>query len=189
MDNLVYWGQDQLKSWKGQAGLVQKTQKPVLSALAEQSRVSADQKMRAQFQAKLAGVCEDMCKEVGAYPQCSQCAGFTPPDSTPGVMTWAELLEHMDNLVYWGQDQLKSWKGQAALLQKPVMSAIAQKTETSEQACVAADLSNRMKVQAKLAGVCEEMCKEVGAYPQCSQCKGFTPPDSTPGVMTWAELL
>merc|ERR1712203_1166537 len=26
------------------------------------------------------------------------------PDSTPGVMTWEELLEHMDNLVAWGQD-------------------------------------------------------------------------------------
>merc|ERR1719272_2901610 len=53
-------------------------------------------------------MCEDMCKEVGSYPNCAQCAGFVPPDSTPGVMTWEELLEHMDNLVGWGHDQLKA---------------------------------------------------------------------------------
>merc|ERR1719455_22582 len=58
-----------------------------------------------------------MCKEVGAYPNCAQCAGFVPPDSTPGVMTWEELLEHMDNLVDWGPDQLKSWRKQASALQ------------------------------------------------------------------------
>merc|ERR1719330_2174012 len=30
---------------------------------------------------------EDMCKEVGAYPKCSQCLNFVAPDSTPGVVT------------------------------------------------------------------------------------------------------
>merc|ERR1740120_669215 len=166
MDNLVYWGQDQLKGWKGQAALLQK---PVVSAIAqktetsEQACVAADMSNRMKVQAKLAGVCEEMCKEVGAYPQCSQCAGFKPPDSTPGVMTWPELLQHMDNLVYWGQDQLKGWRTQSSALQKaehPVVSAIAQRSLSAEQACVAADLNNRMMVRAKLAGVCEEMCKE-----------------------------
>merc|ERR1719276_686212 len=74
-----------------------------------------DLKHRAQFQNKLAGVCEDMCKEIGAYPKCT-CPDFVPPDSTPGVMTWPELLEHMDNLSEWGHGELKKWTKQAASL-------------------------------------------------------------------------
>merc|ERR1719389_6435 len=58
-----------------------------------------------------------MCKEVGAYPKCAACPSFVPPDPTPGVMTWEELLTHMDNLADWGQDQLKAWGKQAGLLQ------------------------------------------------------------------------
>merc|ERR1719449_121449 len=55
-----------------------------------------------------------MCKEVGAYPKCAQCPKFVQPDATPGVMTWPELLEHMDNLVAWGQDSIKDWHKQAS---------------------------------------------------------------------------
>merc|ERR1719262_1451929 len=84
----------------------------------EQACEASDLQRRAQLQNKLAGLCEDMCKEVGAYPSCSGCAGFIPPDPTPGVMTWDELLEHMDNLVDWGNDELKSWRKQASQLQK-----------------------------------------------------------------------
>eukprot|EP00746_Dinoflagellata_sp_MGD_P125086 gnl/MRDRNA2_/MRDRNA2_59780_c0_seq2.p1 gnl/MRDRNA2_/MRDRNA2_59780_c0~~gnl/MRDRNA2_/MRDRNA2_59780_c0_seq2.p1 ORF type:complete len:115 (-),score=27.34 gnl/MRDRNA2_/MRDRNA2_59780_c0_seq2:35-379(-) len=84
----------------------------------EQACEASDLKRRAQLQSKLAGLCEEMCKEVGAYPNCANCEGFVPPDSTPGVMTWEELLEHMDNLVEWGHDQLKSWTKQASVLQK-----------------------------------------------------------------------
>jgi len=53
-----------------------------------------------------------MCKEIGAYPKC-ECPGFAPPDATPGVMTWDELNEHMDNLVAWGMDMLKKAKARA----------------------------------------------------------------------------
>jgi len=84
----------------------------------EKACEAMDLKHRGQVQSKLAGMCEDMCKEVGAYPNCAQCAGFVPPDPTPGVMTWEELLEHMDNLVDWGHDQLKAWAKQASALQK-----------------------------------------------------------------------
>merc|ERR1719428_2531678 len=80
---------------------------------AEQACEAEDLKHRMQFQNKLAGICEEMCKEVGAYPQCAQCPGFVAPDSTPGVMTWDELLEHMDNLVEWGSESIKSWKAVA----------------------------------------------------------------------------
>ena len=65
------------------------------------------------MQNKLAGLCEEMCKEVGSYPSCPGCPNFVPPDPTPGVMTWDELLTHMDNLSEWGRDQIKSWHAEA----------------------------------------------------------------------------
>jgi hypothetical protein len=153
------------------------------------SCVQADLSHRLSFQNKLAGICEDMCKEVGAYPQCAQCPGFVAPDSTPGVMTWDELLEHMDNLVEWGQGEIKGWKSQASALQKSSHVAFLAKVSESEKSCLEADLKLRGQLQNKMAGICEDMCKEVGAYPQCAQCPGFVAPDSTPGVMTWDELL
>jgi len=171
MDNLVSWGQDQIKGWHTTASALQ---------IEGQSCETMDVKRRAMVQNKLAGVCEDMCKEVGAYPKCAQCPDFVQPDGTPGVMTWDELLEHMDNLVSWGQDQIKGWhKTASALLQN----------KQSQKACTAEDLKQRVQLQNKLAGVCEDMCKEVGAYPKCAQCPDFVQPDGTPGVMTWEELL
>merc|ERR1719194_180930 len=83
------------------------------SAGEEKACVAEDLQHRMQLQNKLAGMCEEMCKEVGSYPDCAGCAGFIPPDPTPGVMTWEELLEHMDNLVDWGSDELKAWRKQA----------------------------------------------------------------------------
>merc|ERR1719191_1889535 len=147
-----------------------------------QSCVQEDLKHRAALQNKLAGVCVDMCKEVGAFPKCT-CPDFVPPDSTPGVMTWPELLEHMDNLSEWGHGELKAWSQQASALQRSQHVA-----STSEEACLAEDLQARTAVQGKLAGVCEDMCKEVGAFPKCS-CPDFKPPVSTPGVFTWPGLL
>merc|ERR1719245_1278462 len=123
-----------------------------------------------------------MCKEVRAFPKCT-CPGFVKPDSTPGVMTWPELLEYMDNLAAWGRDSIKGWKKQASVLQ-----TAQNKSTEGEAACAAEDLKHRAQLQNKLAGICDEMCKEVGAYPKCS-CPGFVKPDSTPGVMTWDELL
>merc|ERR1719267_144835 len=38
-------------------------------------------------------MCEDMCKEVGSYPECPGCPNFVPPDPTPGVMTKGWLKE------------------------------------------------------------------------------------------------
>ena len=51
---------------------------------------------------------QDMYKEVSAYPRCSGCPGSALPDSTPGVMTWDELLEHMENLFSWGHEEIKA---------------------------------------------------------------------------------
>merc|ERR1719321_906984 len=74
--------------------------------------LSEDLQHRIQLQNKLAGFCEDMCKEVGSFPKC-QCPNFAAPDSTPGVMTWPELLEHMDNLGEWGSGLIKDWTAAA----------------------------------------------------------------------------
>jgi len=166
MDNLSEWGHGELKAWTKQA-----------SALQTKAVVSEDLKHRAQLQNKLASICEDMCKEVGAYPKCNQCPNFVAPDATPGVMTWEELLTHMDNLSSWGHESIKGWKAQAA-------SAI-----QTQKAVSTEDAKLRAKLQNKLAGICEDMCKEVGAYPKCNQCPNFVAPDATPGVMTWEELL
>merc|ERR1712097_55908 len=97
----------------------------------EQACVAQEQKRRAQIQNKLAGACEDMCKEVGAYPKCA-CPGFVAPDATPGVMTWDELLEHMDNLSEWGHGELKAWAKRASSF----VGIKAQGTQ-SEATCVA----------------------------------------------------
>jgi len=180
MDNLAAWGQDELKSWHKTASALQTVKQAITQS--ETACVAADMQHRAKFQNKLAGICEDMCKEVGAYPKCAQCPDFVAPDSTPGVMTWDELLEHMDNLVSWGQDELKGWHKTASALQTS-------KAEQGEAACTSEDLKHRAQLQNKLAGICEDMCKEVGAYPKCAQCPDFVAPDSTPGVMTWDELL
>merc|ERR1719235_649821 len=55
-------------------------------------------------------VCVAICKATGAYPSCSGCSNFVPPDPTPGVMTWPEMFNRMDDLVDWGGDQLKQMR-------------------------------------------------------------------------------
>merc|ERR1712139_50041 len=149
MDNLSEWGHGELKAWRAQAssfvGLHAQGTQSAEACLAE------DLAHRMQVQNKLSGVCVDMCKEVGAFPKCT-CPDFVAPDSTPGVMTWPELLEHMDNLSEWGHGELKRWNAQASLIQQ------------SEKACLDEDLKHRVQFQNKLAGVCVDMCKEVGAF-------------------------
>jgi len=179
--NLSSWGQDTLKQWHSQAAMVQ----TIKSGQGEQACITADLKHRVEFQNTIVELCEDMCKNVGKYPNCD-CAGFVAPDSTPGVMTWDELREHMGNLVNWGHDTLKGWRQQASQLQKSKQTV--SKSLQGEQACVAEDLTRRRQVQNTLAEDCEDMCKNVGAYPDCT-CPNFVEPDSTPGVMTWEELL
>ena len=132
-------------------------------SLRETACLKEDVKNRAELQNKVAGVCEDMCKEVGAYPMCTQCPDFVQPDSTPGVMTWPELLEHMDNLAGWGQDELKGWHSQArALLQMKTSCA-------KQEKAVLALLSEKSY---SMGADCEAMCKKIGAFPNC-QCPGF----------------
>merc|ERR1711920_249193 len=141
---------------------------------AEKSCEAQDRKARAFLQNKLAGECDKMCKEVGAYPKCN-CPDFVQPDSTPGVMTWDELLEYMDGVVSWSGDTIKSWKTMASQLQ------------TTHQSCTSMDKKHRAFLQNMLAGECDKMCKEVGAYPNC-KCPDFVQPDSTPGLEVGANV-
>merc|ERR1719465_244301 len=125
---------------------------PLVSArFMAKSCVAEDLQHRIAVQNKLAGQCEDMCKEIGAYPKCT-CPDFVQPDATPGVMTWPELLEHMDNLSEWGHGELKAWSKRASSF----VGIKAQGTQ-SEKACVTQDLKNRIAVQNKLASDCEHM--------------------------------
>merc|ERR1719235_2045100 len=178
-----------IKTWVKTASALQTLKAPKVAAVqaktvvmqASEACAAQDLKHRAQVQNKLAGDCEDMCKEVGAYPKCSGCPSFVPPDPTPGVMTWEELLEHMDNLSEWGHEMIKTWVKTASALQTfkvPKVAAVQAKTVVMQasEACAAQDLKHRAQVQNKLAGDCEDMCKEVGAYPKCSGCPSFVPP-------------
>merc|ERR1719190_186411 len=149
-----------IKGWKKTASVLQKSTAVTLASVSaegaeeETACTAQDLKHRAQIQNKLAGICEDMCKEVGAYPKCAQCPDFVAPDATPGVMTWEELLEHMDNLVEWGQEEIKGWKKTASVLQKsPVAAFIAHaaKGAQGESACSAEDLKHRAQFQNMLA--------------------------------------
>merc|ERR1712151_83214 len=131
MGNLIEWGQDQLKGWRKTASSALQVE----GKQGEQACSAEDLQHRMQLQNKLAGICEDMCKEVGAYPKCAQCPGFVAPDATPGVMTWEELLEHMDNLVDWGQGMIKSWHKEAA--------ALVQKDAGGQKSCTTMDALHR----------------------------------------------
>merc|ERR1719395_53534 len=110
---------------------------------ADKACLSDDLQHRMQLQNKLAGFCEDMCKEVGAYPKC-ECPDFVAPDSTPGVMTWDELLEYMDKLVGWSGDTIKGWKSTAAEIQTGASSADAEKSCEAEDRRVRAFLQNKL---------------------------------------------
>merc|ERR1719277_2635794 len=90
-----------------------------------QACVAEDAAARAMVQNKLAGVCEDMCKDVGSYPKC-ECPGYVDTtDKTPGLLTWDELLTHMSDLVAWGRETGKANKAMSAMQHKAhVMKAI-----------------------------------------------------------------
>merc|ERR1712194_868994 len=80
--------------------------------------------------------------------------------------------EHMDNLVAWGADTIKGWHKQASALQRG---------SRTEKSCLSQDLQHRAAVQNKLAGICEDMCKEVGA--------GLLPPHLPTDLLVFTTLL
>ena len=109
-------------------------------AAAQQGCEAHDQEQRKAFGKKLAALalsidespmCMQMCKDVGACPvpagedvncNCFACSGFDAESyasANDGVMTWDDLLKHMDDLGAKWSDAIKGWhKTAAALLQK-----------------------------------------------------------------------
>ena len=66
--------------------------------------------IRSTFQNKLADVCVDMCKELGAYPEKCTCPGYSDTtDKTHGVMTWDELLTYVADVSNNGHAAIKDW--------------------------------------------------------------------------------
>merc|ERR1719426_375828 len=69
-----------------------------------------------------------MCKEVGACPvpagenvdcNCFGCSGFDKDayaSANDGIMTWPELLDHMENLGDKWEDAIKTWNKDYTLL-------------------------------------------------------------------------
>jgi len=155
--------------------------------LVSQACVAEDAAARAMVQNRLSGVCEDMCKSVGSYPKNCQCPGYVDSsDSTPGLMTWDELLKHMSDLRAWGKETRKSDASMSVLQHKArVMKAV-----QVSKACMSEDLKHREAFQLKLHDMCVDMCKELGQFPEHCTCPGYTDTtDKTPDVMTWDELL
>jgi len=147
--------------------------------------VAEDLSARTMMQNQLAGICEDMCKDVGSYPKCGECPNYADTsDPTPGTMTWDELLKYMSGLVSWGKETAKKNTAMSALQHKArVIKAL-----QASKACMSEDIKERTAVQNKLHGICVDMCKQIGAE-KCT-CPGYKDTaDKTPGVMTWEELL
>lgn len=150
-----------------------------------------DLALRVLFQHKLEALgvpCEAMCKKMGVYPHC-QCPGFAgqPASSDDGraciakhcqdpkspcpsdafvtcvgantkisALQWDSLFEELD-------------KVPAKPAKKHVMAL------ATMQKCEARDIGVRALLQEKtrsLGVVCEDMCKQMGEYPNC-QCPGF----------------
>mmetsp|Transcript_18637 Transcript_18637/g.35870 ORF Transcript_18637/g.35870 Transcript_18637/m.35870 type:complete len:198 (+) Transcript_18637:75-668(+) len=152
-----------------------------------QACAKEDQAARALVQNTLAGICEDMCKDVGSYPDKCTCPGYVDEtDKTPGETTWDELLTHMSDLVVWGKETRKSDAKMSVLQNKAKIF----KAMQVSKACMSSDLKHRVAVQNKLHDVCVDMCKELGAYPEKCVCPGYVDTtDKTPDATTWPELL
>merc|ERR1719327_2330948 len=138
--------------------------------------------------------CEDMCKQLGAYPNC-QCPGFegSPASSdderacyvkycqdpahpcpteefvtctkeltTVSVLQWDSVFSHvsqsMDALLH------NMRLGKAATTQHSEAGRCG-----SNSKAVIALLQNKVE---DMGVPCEDMCKQLGAYPNC-QCPGF----------------
>jgi len=152
-----------------------------------QSCQKRDLAMRVLMQLKLEALgvpCENMCKKMGAYPNC-QCPGFAgqPASSDDDRACYAKYCQDPSapcpndafttcvsevtqiSALQWDSVMENFDKVQ---LKKPHTSLVAVK-----QGCSKKDLAVRVLLQEKVRGIpCENMCKEMGAYPDC-QCPGF----------------
>ncbi|CAJ1415794.1 unnamed protein product, partial [Effrenium voratum] len=132
---------------------------------------------RTQLQSELKGVCFEMCKTVGLYPNCPQCEGgaaaagppgqLPPPTASGDASSWDALLFHMDQMSQWARAQLRQWE----------RSATSQLQLSEHGSCDELDVARREELQGKLSDLCQDMCRG-----HC-KCKADGPPKS------WALLM
>merc|ERR1719408_1117909 len=128
----------------------------VLAGNSVMSCVNEDFGVRALLQSKVGGPdCENMCKKLGAYPNC-QCPGFNgepaSSDDTRGCYT------------KYCQDPSAPCPNDA------FVNCVKENTAAFLQ-----------QMKASTFGAdCEGMCKKLGAYPNC-QCPGFGGEPATDG--------
>lgn len=133
--------------------------------------------------------CEGMCKRLGAYPKC-ECPGFNgepaSDDDTRGcydkycqdpsapcpndafvtcvsentkaaLLQWNSVISHVDTRLNMMKQVLRAGRSHAAT------------------SCGKTDVGAKALVQLKASNMgvgCEDMCKKIGAYPDCA-CPGF----------------
>lgn len=152
-----------------------------------------DTAVRVLVQEKLASFgipCEDMCKRMGAYPNC-QCPGFAgqPASSDDERACLAKYCQDPtspcpnDAFVTCVAENTKvsallQWDAIFENLNRGVQFARMMKQSAHKHAaasCNAHDMGVRVLLQERIRAFgipCEDMCKRMGAYPNC-QCPGF----------------
>merc|ERR1719254_81411 len=99
--------------WTKKYSAIQKAKTTQSLVTVSKACLSQDLKHRAMVQNKLADVCIDMCKEVGAYPEKCPCPKYVAStDKTPNTVTWPELLDYMDQVEAQGAAAVKTWHAQ-----------------------------------------------------------------------------
>jgi len=149
-----------------------------------------DKAQRALLQEQLAvfdAKCEDMCRSLGAYPDC-QCPGFGGNPASAGDTRKCMDQYCQDPKTPCPNDAFVTCVKEATAVSALQWSALMQGVDArlgssvqpafvqaSVESCQSADKSQRALLQEKLAvfdAKCEDMCRSLGAYPDC-QCPGF----------------
>merc|ERR1719188_581522 len=175
--------------WTKKYAAIQKSKASQSLVSVSKACLSEDVAARAQLQNKLADVCVEMCKELGAYPDKCTCPDYVDTtDKTPNVVTWDELLGYIEKVETYGHEKNQEWTKKYSAIQSNKRATSA--SFAASKACLSQDLKHRAMVQNKLADVCIEMCKEVGAYPEKCTCPEYVDTtDKTPNIVTWKECL
>jgi hypothetical protein len=150
------------------------------------SCVNQDLSMRALLQAKVTGPeCEDMCKKIGAYPDCD-CPGFNGQPASAGDSrscydNYCQDPDHPCPTENFRSCVAETTRTAALLQWDTVFKQVDQKFNMvmklaqAQKACNSKEFGMLALLQAKAVSRgpdCEKMCRDVGAYPNC-QCPGF----------------
>ncbi|CAE6911400.1 unnamed protein product [Symbiodinium sp. CCMP2592] len=141
-----------------------------------------DQWHRVLLRSRLKGVCMEMCKTVGLYPNCPQCgsgsasaaAGHPGDVAIPGpsteASTWDSILFHMEQMGQWGRDMIRHWENPEKTSQLQLSARTSAnstlQTEMNASSCVAADATRRKELQGRILATCADICHG----PTCKEC-------------------